>query len=67
MAFAERLESLGRKKHDLEMIISNMEKQPQPDELALKRLKREKLALKDQIFFLMDEQAAHEPVAQSAE
>ncbi len=67
MAFAERLDSLGRKKHDLEIMICNMEKQAQPDEVALKRLKREKLALKDQIFALMDEHSSEMAMAQAAE
>jgi hypothetical protein len=68
MAFAERLEAMGRKKHDLEIAIDKMEKQPQPDEIALKRLKREKLALKDQIFALMDAHAeSNDMLIQAAE
>ena len=67
MAFAERLDSLGRKKHDLEIIITDMEKQAQPDEVALKRLKREKLALKDQISAIMDEHSSPGELAQAAE
>ncbi len=66
MAFAERLESMGRKKHDLELAIHELEKQPQPDELAIRRMKREKLALKDQIAALLDEHAHVEEAALQA-
>ena len=66
MAFAERLESMGRKKHELETAIHELEKQPQPDELAIRRLKTQKLALKDQMTALLEEQAATEEAALQA-
>ncbi len=67
MAFAERLESLDRKKHDLEQALHELEKQPQPDEIAITRLKREKLALKDEVTALLGEQQAAGGALQAAE
>ena len=49
MAFAERLESLNRQHRNLEQEIHDLEAHPSSDEAAIKRLKVEKLALKDMI------------------
>jgi hypothetical protein len=64
MAFAERLESLNRQHRALEHEIRDLETRPSADEAALKRLKVEKLALKDMIESLTRE---HEDLLEAAE
>ncbi len=43
------LAALGQRHKELEDRIANVERQPQPDALVVKRLKRQKLRLKDQM------------------
>jgi hypothetical protein len=64
MAFAERLESLNRQHRNLELEIHDLETHPSSDEAAIKRLKIEKLALKDMIERLTHE---NEEMAEAAE
>jgi hypothetical protein len=47
--FAERIESLRHKHAELEKVIHTVENRPLPDETELHNLKRQKLALKDEI------------------
>lgn len=49
-----RLDALRREHRDLDEAIQSMESEVRPDQLALRRLKKQKLALKDQIVKLED-------------
>ncbi len=49
-----RLEVLRREHRDLDEAIRALEAQVRPDQLMLRRLKKQKLALKDQITRLED-------------
>lgn len=51
-AILHRLEVLRMEHHDLDQAISHLARLPLYDELQLKRLKRRKLLLKDQITWL---------------
>ncbi len=53
-----RLESLQGKHADLEEIIHREATRPHPDELALRRLKKQKLALRDEIVGALTEEEA---------
>ncbi len=44
-----RLEGLGRRHRELEMRIASVESRPLPDQIALARLKREKLRVRDEM------------------
>lgn len=50
-----RLEVLRREHRDLDEAIYALEKAGRPDQLTLRRLKKQKLALKDQIVKFEDE------------
>jgi len=50
-----RLEVLRREHRDLDEAIDALQQAPAPDPLTLKRLKKKKLALKDQIAAIEDE------------
>lgn len=50
-----RLEVLRREHRDLDEEILGLELSPRPDQLTLRRLKKQKLALKDQIVKLEDQ------------
>ena len=50
-----RLEVLRREHRDLDEAISALEATGRPDQLTLRRLKKQKLALKDQIARLEDQ------------
>lgn len=50
-----RLEVLRREHRDLDEAIDALQHAPAPDALTLKRLKKKKLALKDQIAAIEDE------------
>lgn len=47
--FGSRLVTIGQRHRELESRIDQVEKDPQPDELVLRRLKREKLRLDDEM------------------
>ena len=49
MVNAARLEALQRKHQELEQAIGRLERQPQHDDTGIKKLKIEKLVLKDRI------------------
>lgn len=49
MALSAHLETLRTKHHDLDEEIKTTLKTPSPDQLRISKLKKEKLALKDQI------------------
>lgn len=46
-----RLAAMGNRHKALEDRIATVERRPQPDPIALKRLKREKLRLKDEMHY----------------
>ena len=50
-----RLEVLRREHRDLDTAIEALESTARPDQLMLRRLKKQKLALKDQIVKLEDQ------------
>ncbi|WP_149141439.1 YdcH family protein [Gemmobacter caeruleus] len=50
-----RLEVLRREHRDLDEAISALEETGRPDQLTLRRLKKQKLALKDQIVKIEDQ------------
>lgn len=50
-----RLEVLKREHRDLDEAIAALETRPNPDQLTLRRLKKQKLALKDSITRIEDE------------
>ncbi len=54
-AVAASLAALRREHADLEASIAALENQPVPDQLLIVRLKRKKLALRDQIVVLEDQ------------
>jgi uncharacterized protein len=49
MQFPERVESLREKHQRLDLAVQAENKRASPDERALKRLKREKLLIKEEI------------------
>ena len=49
-----RLDVMRREHRELDLAIGDMESAVQPDPLTLRRLKKQKLALKDQIVRLED-------------
>lgn len=49
-----KLEVLRREHRDLDDAIAALETRPRPDQLTLRRLKKQKLALKDRIAALED-------------
>lgn len=55
MALAQRLESLVKRHADVDVRILAENSRPLPDVALLRRLKKEKLSLKDGISFLMSE------------
>ena len=54
-ALHARLKELQQEHADLDASIYALERQPQPDQLLIMRLKRKKLALRDQIVLLEDQ------------
>lgn len=50
-----KLEVLRQEHRDLDAAIIALEDQPRPDQLTLRRLKKQKLALKDRISALEDQ------------
>jgi len=54
-AVAASLAALRQEHADLEASIAALENQPVPDQLLIVRLKRKKLALRDQIVVLEDQ------------
>lgn len=46
---ASRLVAIGRRHRELEERIAEVERRPLPDQLTLRRLKRDKLRLKDEM------------------
>jgi hypothetical protein len=53
-----RLESLQGKHAELEAIIEREANRPHPDELMLRRLKKQKLALRDEIVGALTDETA---------
>ncbi len=49
MNLADRIETLKEKHHNLESALDNQEHRPHPDDLEIAILKKQKLALKDEI------------------
>ena len=54
-ALTAKLALLRREHQDLDASIYALERQPLPDQLLIMRLKRKKLALRDQIVLLEDQ------------
>jgi hypothetical protein len=52
MNLADRIESLKEKHHNLESAIDNEHHRPHPDDLEIAILKKQKLALKDEMAHL---------------
>lgn len=52
MEIRSRLVALRQQHQDLDAAVSALEAQPMPDQLQIVRLKRQKLALRDQIVIL---------------
>ena len=50
-----KLEVLKREHRDLDTAIEALQERPMPDQLTLRRLKKQKLALKDEIARIEDE------------
>jgi hypothetical protein len=55
IALERRLAALREEHQDLDDAVAALEERPQPDMLQIARLKRRKLALKDEIVRLEDE------------
>jgi hypothetical protein len=55
LALERRLATLREEHQDLDDAVTALEERPQPDMLQIARLKRRKLALKDEIVRLEDE------------
>lgn len=55
IAIERRLAALREEHQDLDDAVTALEERPQPDMLQIARLKRRKLALKDEIVRLEDE------------
>ena len=55
IALERRLATLREEHQDLDDAVAALEERPQPDMLQIARLKRRKLALKDEIVRLEDE------------
>jgi len=49
MSLEDRVKTLQAKKEDIEKILEEEESRPLPDNLAVHDLKRQKLAIKDEI------------------
>jgi hypothetical protein len=49
MSLEDRVQTLQEKKEDLERILEEEEKRPLPDNIVIHDLKRQKLAIKDEI------------------
>lgn len=49
MSLEDRVNTLNEKKEDLEKLLEEEEKRPLPDNIAVHDLKRQKLAIKDEI------------------
>ncbi|MDH5411033.1 MAG: DUF465 domain-containing protein [Alphaproteobacteria bacterium] len=49
MSLEDRVKMLQGKKEDLEKILENEENRPLPDNISIHDLKRQKLAIKDEI------------------
>jgi len=52
MSLADRIDSLKEKHHSLESAIEKQHHRPHPDDLQIAALKKQKLALKDEITHL---------------
>lgn len=49
MSLEDRVNTLNEKKEDLEKLLEEEENRPLPDNIAVHDLKRQKLAIKDEI------------------
>ena len=49
MSLDDRVKALEEKHHDIERILEEEENRPMPDNIAVHDLKRQKLAIKDEI------------------
>lgn len=56
-----RLLELEAEHRELDQLIASLDQGPQVDELAMRRLKKRKLQIKDQIVVLMGELTPSEP------
>ena len=54
-ALQQRLAELRQQHQDLDASVAALEQMPQPDQLVIARLKRRKLALRDQISVIEDQ------------
>jgi hypothetical protein len=54
-ALQQRLAELRQQHQDLDASVAALEQMPRPDQLLIARLKRRKLALRDQISMLEDQ------------
>ena len=54
-ALQQRLAELRQQHQDLDASVAALEHMPQPDQLVIARLKRRKLALRDQISMIEDQ------------
>jgi hypothetical protein len=54
-ALQQRLAELRQQHQDLDASVAALEQMPQPDQLVIARLKRRKLALRDQISMIEDQ------------
>jgi hypothetical protein len=58
MSLHERIEALRSKHHDLELAIEEEGTRPHPDDLEISRLKKQKLAIKDELASLSQKAAS---------